>query len=142
MESQDPHITWPLINSINSRDIYMHHLYSKAQNSASRKLKLELMKELGKMMMVDEVFAFFLDTYGSNLHFCREKSQITDDQDQDAECMDQFVPQDFECLRSLIATYEDNCGKFDDYSRKFIKYLVRECEGPTMEHIEAKEKLR
>lgn len=43
----------------------MHHLYSKAQNSASRKLKLELMKELNKMMMVDEVFANFLDSYAS-----------------------------------------------------------------------------
>jgi hypothetical protein len=43
----------------------MHHLYSKAQNSPSRKLKLELMKEIGKMMMVDEVFAAFLDSYAS-----------------------------------------------------------------------------
>ena len=81
----DPHVTWPLINSVNSRDIYMHHLYSKSQNSNSRKLKLEVMKELGKMMMVDEVFAYFLDTYGSNLHFCREKSQIVDKDDQSVE---------------------------------------------------------
>ena len=44
------------------------------------------MKELGKMMMVDEVFASFLDTYASNLHFCREKSVIVDGSDEEAEC--------------------------------------------------------
>jgi hypothetical protein len=142
MESDDVSITWPLINSVNSRDIYMHHLYSKAQDSASRKLKLELMKEIGKIMMVDEVFAAFLDTYASNLHFCREKSQIVDENDQEVECLDQFVPKDFECLRSMIATYEDNCGKFDDYSRKFIRYLVRECEKPTMTHQDSLAKLK
>jgi hypothetical protein len=46
----------------------MHHLYSKAQRKPSRKLKLELMKELSKMMLTDEVFATFLGTYASNIH--------------------------------------------------------------------------
>ena len=55
---------------------------------------------------------------------------------------DQYVPKDFECLRSMVATYEDNCEKFDDYSRKFIRYLVRECENPSMSHSMAKTKLK
>ena len=86
------------------------------------------------MMMVDEVFAAFLDSYASQLHQCRDLDQ--------GECQDQYVPKDFDCLRSMVATYEDNCGKFDDYSRKFIRYLVRECEDPSMSHSEAKTKLK
>ena len=100
----------------------------------SRKLKLELMKEIGKMMMVDEVFAQFLDTYASNVHECRISAA--------EECSDDFIPKDFDCLRSLVGTYEAHCGKFDDYSRKFIKYLVRECEQPSMSHEETKKKLQ
>lgn len=65
-----------------------------------------------------------MDTSTSNLHFCKKTSG--------EECQDQYVPSDFECLRSLIGTYEKYCGLFTDYSRKFIKYLVRECEDPTM----------
>ena len=86
------------------------------------------------MMMVDEVFAAFLDSYASQLHQCRDV--------QHGECLDQYVPKDFDCLRSMVATYEDNCGKFDDYSRKFIRYLVRECENPSMSHSMAKTKLK
>jgi hypothetical protein len=91
------------------------------------------MKELGKMLIVDEVFATFLGTYSGNVHQCRSS--------QGQECQDLFVPTDFDCLRSMIDTYEQTCGKFNDYSRGFIKYLVRECETPTMSHQAAKDKL-
>jgi len=39
----------------------MHHLYSKALNSNNRKLNLELMKELQKIMIIEETFANILD---------------------------------------------------------------------------------
>ena len=54
-------------------------------------------------------------------------------------------PTKFECLRSLMSTYEEHCGSFDDYSLKYVKYLVRECEAlpeihsliPTFDRIKA-----
>lgn len=52
---------WSMIQSVSSRDIYMHHLYSKALNSNNRKLNLELMKELQKIMIIEEIFANILD---------------------------------------------------------------------------------
>ena len=52
---------WSMIQSVSSRDIYMHHLYSKALNSNNRKLNLELMKELQKIMIIEETFANILD---------------------------------------------------------------------------------
>jgi len=39
------------------------------------------------------------------------------------------IPTDFECYRSLIDTYETACGKFDDYSMKYMGVLAAECEG-------------
>lgn len=111
---------WAMISSIDSRDAYLHHLYQKTLHSPSRKHKLALIEQLAKMMYTDEVFADFLETSTANVHECRE--------DTDFGCMDEYVPKDFECLRSMISTYEAHCGKFDDYARKFIKYLVRECE--------------
>ena len=52
-------------------------------------------------------------------------------------------PTKFECLRALMDTYEEHCGKMDDYSLKYVKYLVKECESlpevfsihPSMERI-------
>jgi hypothetical protein len=35
---------------------------------------------------------------------------------------------DFDCLRKLMTVYEENCGRFEDYSLKYVKYLVKECE--------------
>ena len=54
-------------------------------------------------------------------------------------------PSNYECLRALMDTYEEHCGKFDDYSLKYVKYLVKECESfpevfslqPTRERIQA-----
>ena len=86
------------------------------------------------MMYIDEVFADFLDTSTSKIHQCRSASE--------EGCEDNFVPKDFDCLRAMIDTYETHCGQFNDYARKFIKYLVRECEQPTTTLQDSKDKLR
>ena len=126
-------LIWSMIQSVSSRDAYMHHLYSKALNSPSRKLKLQLVDELARMMFIDEVFADFMDTTTSRLHFCLN--------DGPNGCEDKFVPEDFDCLRAMVDTYTEHCGEFNDYARKFIKYLVRECENPTMSLEQAQKKL-
>jgi hypothetical protein len=38
------------------------------------------------------------------------------------------APRNFECLKGLVEHYTENCGKFSDYSLKYVKYLVLECE--------------
>jgi len=67
-----------------------------------------------------------------SLHLCRKKKQIVKDEndiniDHD-NCADSIVPTNFDCLRTIMRTYGKSCGVFNDYSRKFIKFLVRECE--------------
>lgn len=110
---------WSMIQSVSSRDIYMHHLYSKALNSNSRKLNLELMKELQKIMIIEETFANILDV---------SLAQLLEDQ---KDLTTKYVPTDFDCLRELIGEYETSCNLINETSRKFIKYFVRECENPT-----------
>ena len=38
-------------------------------------------------------------------------------------------PEDFECLRFMMDVTEENCGKFSDYSLKYVKHLVHVCEN-------------
>lgn len=38
-------------------------------------------------------------------------------------------PEDFECLRFLMEVVENNCGRFSDYSLKYVKHLVHVCEN-------------
>jgi hypothetical protein len=65
---------WHMVQSISSRDQYIHHLYSKGLNShkSSREHKYELMETLKNMMEIDEVFVKFLNTTISSLYFCRD----------------------------------------------------------------------
>ena len=39
------------------------------------------------------------------------------------------LPRDFDCLKSLIATFDTECGKMDDYSLQYVKHFVLACES-------------
>jgi len=75
-------------------------------------------------MAVEDVFAKFLDVGIEDMGKCRSVEA--------GSCKDEFVPSDFTCLRALMQTYENSCGPFTHYANTYIKYLVRECEQPTM----------
>jgi hypothetical protein len=42
---------------------------------------------------------------------------------------DKFLPTDFECYRKMIATYEEKCEPISDYTLKYLKAFVAECEA-------------
>ena len=39
------------------------------------------------------------------------------------------IPKDFDCLRFLMDTHDTFCGRFDDYSLKYVKHFVQACES-------------
>lgn len=39
------------------------------------------------------------------------------------------LPRNFDCLKSLMDTYESACGKLGDYGLKYVKYFVQTCES-------------
>lgn len=41
------------------------------------------------------------------------------------------LPRNFDCLRNTISHYETHCGRLEDYSLKYVKYLVKACETLT-----------
>ena len=72
---------------------------------------LDLMTEINKRMKTDHAFAEFAKGFPVNTMNEEWPS-----------------PTKFECLRALMETYEEHCGRMDDYALKYVKYFVRECE--------------
>lgn len=72
---------------------------------------LELQDELTHRMKVDHIFEKISEGMYS------------------LENNDFPLPRNFDCLRNLVNHTEYHCGKFSDYSLKYVKYLVRECEA-------------
>lgn len=40
-----------------------------------------------------------------------------------------FLPTDFECYRKFIQAYENLCEPISDYTLKYLKVFVAECEA-------------
>ena len=78
----------------------------------------------------------FLDVPSSKIDSCKHFDKET------SECIDEFVPVDFDCLRKFNQEFEESCGRHSDQSRKYVKYFVRECEHSEGEIEQALERLR
>jgi len=76
------------------------------------------------MMEIEDIFASFLNTDVENLKVCRDGEVEA--------CKIEYMPKDFDCLRSMMDTYDKICGPFPHYANNFIKYFISECEQPTM----------
>lgn len=84
------------------------------------------------MAQVEEVFAKFLNISVEELTVCRNGGNDVE------ACRNEWIPKDFDCLRSLMDTFKSSCGgRIPDHGHNFIKYLVRECEQPTRPHAES-----
>jgi len=98
--------------AVDSRDIKLHYLYNKVMSDSSAENHKALQEELDHRMKVDSIFAEAFP-----LHMEAVKNNTTP------------LPTEFDCYRKLIATYEDKCERMDDYSLKYMKAFVAECEG-------------
>jgi len=91
---------------VDSRDAELHHLTQMVlhgQEGAHEDLKAEIESR----MRADDLFEQFFDHSGIDLV---------------------VHPEDFDCLRFMMNNFEENCGKFTDYSLKYVKHLVHVCE--------------
>jgi len=99
------------ISTVSSRDAKLNHLYALVSRSNSHKAQLDLSMEVTKRMRTDHVFESFKSSLG--YHF------------QSAS----VLPRNFDCLKTLMNTYDARCGKMDDYSLRYVKYFVNACES-------------
>ena len=102
---------------VDSRDVKMHYLYKRAERNGNDETHSELMDEIQKRMNSDALFKNVFPHHA-------EMNDLV------------VVPNDFECLRKMMAIHDDHCGRFDDYSLKYVKHLVHTCETETPDMID------
>ena len=100
------------MSAVSSRDIKLNYLYSRVQRNNSHMAQLDLSFEITKRMRTDHVFEAFNLATGAMTGFSH--------------------PQDFTCLKTLLTTYDKQCGLMDDYSLQYVKHLVQACEQSDM----------
>lgn len=98
--------------AVDSRDIKLHYHYTKVMNDPTEENQKELQDEISNRMKVDKIFK---EAFGHHMEAIQNGTTPN--------------PTDFECYRTLIAAFEEKCMKIDDYSLKYMKALVAECEA-------------
>jgi len=97
------------MTATSSRDIKLHHLYATVATKKSHKAQLDLSYEVTSRMRVDHVFESF--------------------KPEGLQAGEKVLPRNFDCLKTLMNTYDKTCGKMDDYSLQYVKYFVQACEN-------------
>eukprot|EP00355_Strombidium_rassoulzadegani_P007782 CAMPEP_0168616594 /NCGR_PEP_ID=MMETSP0449_2-20121227/5106_1 /TAXON_ID=1082188 /ORGANISM="Strombidium rassoulzadegani, Strain ras09" /LENGTH=438 /DNA_ID=CAMNT_0008657381 /DNA_START=54 /DNA_END=1370 /DNA_ORIENTATION=- len=98
--------------AVDSRDVKLHFFYNQVMNDPSEENQKALQDEIAHRMKMDKTFEEAFPN-----HMDAIKAGTTP------------LPTDFDCLRKLIATFEEKCEPLDDYSLKYVKAFVAECEG-------------
>lgn len=98
--------------AVDSRDNTLHYLYTQVMLNATEENHKALQKEIDHRLKVDK---FFADAFPHHLEAVKKGTTP--------------LPTDFECYRLLIQTYEKECEAIDDYTLKYMKAFVAECEG-------------
>lgn len=98
--------------AVDSRDIQLHYLYNQVMTDATPEANAALQAEIAHRMQMDKLFSDLFP-----MHMDAVKNNSTP------------LPTDFDCYRTLIQTFETQCEKIDDYTLKYMKAFVAECEG-------------
>jgi len=98
--------------AVDSRDIQLHYLYNQVMTDPTPEANAALQSEIAHRMKMDKLFSDLFP-----MHMDAVKNNSTP------------LPTDFDCYRTLIQTFETQCEKIDDYTLKYMKAFVAECEG-------------
>lgn len=101
---------------VDSRDVKMHYLEKRIERNGGEEAHQELMDELESRMEADNLFSTVFAHHA-------QVNELTSQ------------PHNFECLRFLMGVHDMHCGRFDDYSLKYVRHLAHECETLAPEMI-------
>jgi len=104
-------------NHVDSRDNKLHFLTEKAMREGTKEAHEELKAEVEHRMFADDLFTQLFPGYHT-----AEDFEVTD----------------HDCLRFTVGAVEDLCGKFSDYSLKYVRSLAYACENLSADEIAAK----
>jgi legumain len=97
---------------VDSRDNMLHYRYAQVMENPSFENHQALQNELEHRMQVDNFFKLVFPH-----HMKAVENKTTP------------LPTQFDCYRRLISTYQEVCESIDDYTLKYMKVFVAECEG-------------
>ena len=98
--------------AVDSRDNQLHYLYGQVMINPSEENQRALQAEIDHRLRVDTIFE---QAFGHHMEAIKGNKTP--------------LPTDFDCYRKLIATYEEKCGEVSDYTLKYFKAFVAECES-------------
>ena len=98
-----------------SRDVKMNYLHRQVQRNGDEQAQQALVNEMTSRMESDSLFKDLFPHHNTN------EMEVS--------------PNDFNCLRFLMSTHDTFCGRFDDYSLKYVKHLVHTCETENQEGV-------
>ena len=101
--------------AVDSRDVKLHYFYNKVMKNPTPENHAALQAEIAHRVEVDALFDKMFDAEHMELVRAGKTANV----------------QNFDCYRSMIDTFEEKCEKFDDYSLKYAKAFVQECETNT-----------
>jgi len=101
--------------AVDSRDIKLHYYYNKVMKNPTSENHAALQAEIDHRMKIDQIFETAFGQEHMDLVRAGETAQV----------------QNYDCYRTLINQFETQCEKLDDYSLKYAKALVHECETNT-----------
>jgi len=101
--------------AVDSRDIKLHYYYNKVMTNPTKENHAALQAEIAHRVKVDGIFDKIFDAEHMELVRAGNTAPV----------------QNFDCLRSMINLFEEKCEKMDDYSLKYAKAFVQECETNT-----------
>jgi len=98
--------------AVDSRDVKLHWLYNNVMADPSTENHKALQDEINHRMKVDKIFE---EAFPKHIEAVRKATTP--------------LPTEFECYRKLITAYEEKCMEVSDYTLKYFKAFVAECEG-------------
>lgn len=101
--------------AVDSRDIALHYYYNRVMSDPTPENHAALQAEINHRMKIDNIFETMFGEEFMNTVKSGETAMV----------------QNFDCYRSMIETFEEECERLDDYSLKYAKAFVHECETNT-----------
>lgn len=94
---------------VDSRDHDLHMHYNRVIRDGTEEAHKDLEKEIAHRQFMDKIF---------NTHFADDEMANAPE-----------LPQDWECYRKSVRSFEKSCGRFTSYSMKFAGHLAKHCDA-------------
>jgi legumain len=117
--------------AVDSRDVKLAYYMTKYEASLSLNEKRKWSKVL------NEEIQFRANVTSQFKKLMQIVTQIKLDSAIDALMLTYRPPRNFECLKQSVSLYERRCGKFTEYSLKFVKNIVFLCEEFNPKYVTA-----